>query len=369
MGENSKIQWTDHTFNPWSGCTKVSPGCTNCYAEDLRKRFGKDEWGPNKPRARTSKANWNNPRKWNEKAGQSFGICTDCNAPVMMYGMGLECGCGVYGSGASTRRPRVFCSSLADWLDPEVPAEWLADLLDLIAATPNLDWLLLTKRPELWRERILAACNTFGVEGRDNTWIGHKWLRGNPPVNGWLGTTVEDQKRADERIPHLLRIPARVRFLSCEPLLEAVDLRRIQFAAEGECYCGQTVCIRSVLGADNDIDCPDCELEQTEPAYNEGIDWVIVGGESGPKARPFDIAWARSIVEQCRDAGVPCFVKQMGAKPRSYVVTRRGMDACGNQEDDGRMEALHLRDNHGGDPHEWPADLRVREFPASKGAK
>lgn len=314
MVENSKIQWTDHTFNPWIGCTKVSPGCTNCYAETQRKRFGHDEWGHGKPRTRTSAANWRKPLAW-DKAAAAAGV-----------------------------RHRVFCASLADWLDPEVPAEWLADLLGLIDATPNLDWLLLTKRPELWRDRLkhVAAMATTDGEPAEGALLADYWLGGDPPPHVWIGATVEDQKRADERIPHLLSIPARVRFLSCEPLLESVDLWP-SF---------------SVADHDGELSGPRVKLDGSP-----SIDWVIVGGESGPRARPFDIAWARSIVAQCREAVVAAFVKQLGSRPQSYVMTVSATDHYGNHEDDGRVQMLRLRDSRGGDWGEWPEDLRVREFP------
>jgi len=125
MAENSKINWTTHTFNPWIGCTKVSPGCLHCYAETLMDtRYGRVKWGAGNPRSRTAPSNWKKVRSWNNRAGRD----------------------GV--------RPRVFCASLADWLDDEVPLEWLADLLGLISQTTNLDWLMLTKRPENWADRL-----------------------------------------------------------------------------------------------------------------------------------------------------------------------------------------------------------------------
>lgn len=239
MGENSHIEWCDHTFNPWIGCTKVSPGCVNCYAEarDLR---------------------------WNAAA-----------AAVHPAAIGTEW--------ERHSRPRVFCASLADWLDDEVPIEWLADLLLLILATPNLDWLLLSKRPQNWKSRLTKTLPLFKQWGVSAGGPVRNWLSGvyTPPANVWLGTTVEDQTRADERIPALLAIPARVRFLSCEPLLGPVDLRLLgilQDASEG----------------------------------SPSLHWVICGGESGPNARPMHPAWARSLRDQCAAAGVPFHFKQWG---------------------------------------------------------
>lgn len=179
-------------------------------------------------------------------------------------------------------RPRVFCASMADWLDDEVPVEWLADLLRLIALTPNLDWLLLTKRPENWRARLNEAYvldKSFDLTAF--------WLAGRAPDNVWVGTTVEDQPRADERIPHLLRIPSRVRFLSCEPLLGSIN-----FEEALDPMMAVTADFR-FHGLD-------------------GIHWVICGGESGPNARPMHPQWARSLRDQCTASGVPFFFKQWG---------------------------------------------------------
>src|SRR4051812_20814147 len=178
MGEDTKIQWCDHTFNPWEGCTKVSPGCAHCYAEAQNHRWGKDNWGNGKPRRLTSEANWKQPLKWNEQ-------------PMIWDGI-------------KHRRARVFCASLADWLDDEVPIEWLARLLKLIHDTPNLDWLLLTKRPENWAKRIAMVWDGFFREMPVNAMVYGWHQKGFAPHNVWIGTTIEDQKRADERIPELL---------------------------------------------------------------------------------------------------------------------------------------------------------------------
>lgn len=247
--KNSHIEWTDHTFNPWEGCTKVSPGCVHCYAETRNSRFGggiAPNWGHGAPRRRTSADNWKQPLKWDREAAMR-------SAPIVHF-----------------PRPRVFCASLADWLDDEVPVEWLSDLLYLVAKCSHLDWLLLTKRPQNWmsRMRAVAAIGDVGAQ------VAKAWLNGHSLPNLWIGTTVEDQQRADERIPALLAIPARVRFLSCEPLLSKVRM----WLAKG---------IRE-------------------------IDWVICGGESGHGARPMHPDWARSLRDQCAAAGVAFFFKQWG---------------------------------------------------------
>lgn len=235
--ENSEISWTDHTHNYWVGCTKVSPACHRCYAESWAKRSGIVKWGKGEPRRLTSESNRREPLKWNKKAA------------------------------AEGRRARVFCSSLADVFDAEVPTEWRAGLWGLIRETPSLDWLLLTKRPE----------NIPGMIPSD--W-GDGW------ANVWLGATVENQAMADQRIPLLLQIPAVVRFLSCEPLLGPVNLGLL-----------------GILPKD------------VEPAFRpvpSRLHWVIVGGESGHGARPMAPDWARSIRDQCLEASVAFHFKQYG---------------------------------------------------------
>lgn len=228
MSERTGIEWCDHTFNIAWGCFKVSPGCAHCYAETLSERLGNDVWGP--PASTTRKTfgekHWNDPVRWNraaEKAG---------------------------------RRARVFCSSMCDVFEdhPTIDAE-RARLWPLIRATPHLDWLLLTKRPE----RI--AANLPG-----------DWGNGYPNV--WLGTSAEGDDYRD-RIGHLVKLPARIRFVSAEPLLAPLTLDE----------------------------------------YADDLDWVIVGGESGKQARPMQDDWARSLRDECRRARVAFFLKQLGGHP------------------------------------------------------
>jgi protein gp37 len=224
MGEFSKIEWTDHTFNPWIGCQKVSPGCDNCYAEALMDhRYGRVQWGPHGERSRTGDANWRKPRQWAKAAKQAG------------------------------KRHRVFCASLADVFDNQAPDVWRGDLFALIEDTPELDWLLLTKRPENVARMIFP-----------------KWADGLPS-NIWLGTTCEDQQRLEHRHRHLAQISAKVHFISYEPALGPLSLR--------ECY----------------------------PAP----DWIICGGESGPKRRPMNLQWARDLRDECATARVPFFFKQV----------------------------------------------------------
>lgn len=323
--KNSHIQWTDHTFNPWEGCTKVSPGCAHCYAEARNKRFGGDNWGKGKPRRRTSAGNWQQPLKWNRDAGTEAHSYHH-NPQQARF------------NGEAPHRPRVFCASLADWLDEEVPIEWLADFLKLIRDTPNLDWLALSKRPENFECRTLEAIG-YDLRTERHGYAFNKWLSlwsGGTviPSNVWIGTSIEDQKRADERIPELLKIPAKVRFLSCEPLLGPIYFPH---AAPCGYYCDH-----------------DEHGGGHRPGHGLiGIHWVIFGGESGAKARPCDVGWIRDGVQQCRAAGVSPFVKQLGTRP--YEVTIEMGDAI--------SQTLRLHDSKGGDWNEWPEDLRVREWP------
>jgi protein gp37 len=290
MATDTKISWATHTFNPWIGCTKVSPGCANCYAETLMdNRLGKVNWGKGNPRSRTKERNWNQVQKWQREA-----VAT-----------------GV--------RPRVFCASLGDWLDPEVPVEWLADLLNLVRETPDIDWLMLTKRPELWQERIASALDSMrgskgmGYQPPETQHFIISWLNGEPPFNVWIGTSVEDQKRADDRIPMLLKIPAVIRFLSCEPLLGAVNLDIGQCDFHGRDYVH--------LDEDGFEFCNECAADggSGELSFGHwlgnpetGIHWVIVGGESGPGARPMHSGWVRTLRDQCTAAGVSFHFKQWG---------------------------------------------------------
>lgn len=333
MGDITHIQWCNHTFNPWEGCTKVSSGCAHCYAETRNARFGggtAPNWGKGAPRRRTSAHNWNEPRRWNrvaQKAQQEFESIRAATAlhPVAQNFLAPELD--------RPHRPRVFCASLADWLDDEVPIEWLADLLFLIRATPNLDWLLLTKRPENWQVRLNGVVE-WAMQRDIHVAPEMQWLRGNAPDNVWMGASVEDQK-ATSRIPELLKIPARVRFLSCEPLLEPVSLGC-------ECWLSDNTLPGNV--------CRNCGKPRNLGAGR--IDWVIIGGESGANARQCDVTWIRSLLKQCRTADVAPFLKQLGA---NVSVAPRHDGATGY--------FLELKHPKGGDMEEWPEDLRVREFP------
>lgn len=302
MGENSKIEWTSHTFNPWIGCAKIAPGCVHCYAEDdMDRRRHRVRWGVNGTRSVTSGEYWKQPARWNRQA--------ECIRS-------FDCSNGDHSDACpQSHRPRVFCASLADVFEDREELElWRANLFDVIDETPNLDWLLLTKRPanilRMWPEPNHTTTEDFGPKPRPNV---------------WLGTSISDQETADSAIPELVecRGLSDVLFLSAEPLLGPVDL---DFA-----------CAR------RDIAC---------------IDWVIIGGESGPAARRCDARWIIDIADQCRNAGVPAFIKQLGANAWLDSI-------CFDDADPGSR--LKLSDKKGGNWVEWPADVpRVREFPNVK---
>lgn len=275
MAERSNIEWCDATFNPWIGCTKVSPACDNCYAErdfDLRRHVV--QWGAGQARKRTSYANWKLPRQWNAKP---FYECSHCG----WRGDGSTPHIYCSNTHLKPARRRVFCASLADVFDNEVPVQWRRDLFDLIAATPNLDWLLLTKRignvRSLYGEAYLDSAHPL-------------------PPNVWLGATICNQAEADRDIPKLLATPAAVRFLSIEPMLGAIRLGSwLQRSPSAAFVAGKVT----------------ATMPDWTRIGSTSIDWVICGGESGPHARPMHPDWARNLRDQCAAAGVPFFMKQM----------------------------------------------------------
>lgn len=268
MSANSKIEWTDHTWNPWMGCTKVSKACDNCYAEkSTPARTMGIMWGAGQPRKRTSESNWRLPERWN-KAAAAF-------------------------HAKHGRRQRVFCASLADLFDNEVPDAWREELFALIEATPHLDWLLLTKRI-----------------GNVQRMVPARWMAEGFPAHVQMGITVATQDEADRDIQKLVRLPARVLFLSMEPLLEAVDISDWLVSRYPFCSTGFQQGANMEEGF-----CQDCGGHVIDPIHvsPEGnVTWVIVGGESGANARPMDPAWVRDIRDQCENAGVPFLFKQWG---------------------------------------------------------
>jgi protein gp37 len=299
MGEKTGIQWTDHTFNPWWGCEKVSPACKHCYAETFSKRLGLPLWGgADTARRMASEKTWSEPARWNrvaEKAGE---------------------------------RRRVFCASMADvFEDRDDLLVARARLFRLVTETPALDWMLLTKRPHLVRHMVPAS-----------------WMANGFPKNVWMGTTVEDQGGAEKRVEHMFDWPCSVLFLSVEPMLSPIDLTNIEPYYVKPEHTGKP---RSEFDPEIRLDALRGHMKGPDDMLDRHIDLVIVGGESGPKARPFDIDAAARIVADCRSAGVAVFTKQFGERWA-------------------RDSGTHHLNAHGGDPQHWPAGDWPREFPKAR---
>lgn len=240
MGKDSEITWTHHTFNPWWGCTKISEACKYCYAESWSKRTGVKIWGSGAERRFFGEGHWLEPKKWDKESKNR------------------------------KQRRRVFSASMADILEDRRDLDaWRSRLWKLIEDTPWLNWLLLTKRPENFGKMVPW----------DNNW----------PKNVWIGTTAENQEKAEYRIPILLQYPAIIRFISCEPLLGPIDLNQW-------------------LNHQN----KDSSLVNLSKKPDGKIDWVIVGGESGYNARPMHPSWVRKIRDQCITTSIPFHFKQWG---------------------------------------------------------
>ena len=338
MSEKTNIAWCDSTLNFWEGCTKVSTGCANCYAEARDKRFtGGKLWGKGAPR-RKSKSAVKDALAFNRKPW----ICDECGIATDNETLGAHVTDGLVCNGKLHHR-RIFSLSLGDWLDDEVPIEWLAEMLDTIRKCPDVDWILCTKRPENFFKRMDEAQGwDFDFGKRESCGFIRDWRQGTTiPPNIILLASVENQAMADLRIPQLLKIPAARRGLSLEPLLGVVNL------TIGHDYMKRDT-LRGVLKSFNSDG--QCKTE----TGGEKIDWLIIGGESGTSARPCNVEWIRSLVAQGKSAGVPGFVKQFGAVPYT-------MDA--SKLPDGRLVGQwNMRDKKGGDITEWPKDLQVQEF-------
>lgn len=340
--KHTNIEWADFTGSPWYICTEVNEDCANCYARELAKGRMKTitggKWGKGVPRVR-AKGFWSNAIKWNETPW----VCDTCGKAWTVNGMHPDC------DGEILHRARMF-PSLCDWLDAEVQIEWLADFLKLVYGTPNLDWLLLTKRPENFFKRLSAAVeygDTQDWPAEFLDWV-MEWFRdGIAPANVWILASAGNQKNADKMMPELLKIPARVRGLSAEPLIGPITFR---------------------------------------PDWLEGLDWIIFGGEStqGKPARPCNIEWIVSGLREAQAVGVNCFVKQVGTCPviEDSMEWRMGREGDDCREfgsplvGDVKCEILTLtepqsfprrkmllKDRKGGDWNEWPEHLRVREYP------
>ena len=397
----SSIEWTDETWNPVVGCTRASRGCDHCYAVTMTHRL--EAMGQSRYAGLTV---------LNNRGERHF------NGVVRTVPEALD-------KPLRWRKPRrVFVNSMADLFHPDVPFEFIDRVFAVMALTPQHTYQVLTKRPERMAEyfslrewaEVIADMRALGQQGdaiarrfadayamNDLATNGNSQWRTTPRqkmperwplLNVWLGTSVEDQAAAEARIPHLLRCPAAVRFLSCEPLLGPVDL--VEAFAHYRCDGGEADAAQFGDRA-RVADCgframthPDdrrgkrtktpaggpggrCACLRAGVDYRfGGIDWVIAGGESGPDARPCDVAWLRSIVGQCRDAGVPVFVKQLGAHPRWQECDGYEDGFAGHvryeviEEGEGALSLEpKLRDRKGGDPSEWPQALRVREMPGA----
>ncbi len=304
MGRFSKVEWCDHTHNFWIGCEKVSEACKSCYAEvetypRVQRARGRELWGKGAARHITGDANWRKLHTWNKDAA------------------------------AAGRTDRVFVNSMSDFFEAR------EDLIDvrrrawaLMRQYTNLTFLLLTKRPENIAEMLPPD-----------------WGDGYPNV--WIGCTVENQQRAEERLRHLLAIRAVVLFVSCEPLLAPIDLTAVRWA-DGDVKISMNALTGEAIVEDSQS--PSAYTNEADG--NGRLSWVIIGGESGRAPRVFNIQDARRLIDQCRAAGVAPFMKQLGAEP--WEIGWHG-DAV-------PIDALTDR-RKGGDPSEWPKDLRVREFP------
>lgn len=333
----TKIEWTDETWNPLAGCSPVSEGCRNCYAARHALRL----------------AGHPNPKISGPYEGTAEMRGTGATRRPVFTGT-VHLRPEKLAEPLRWRKPRrVFVNAMSDLFHPDVPFEFVDRVFAVMAITPQHTYQVLSKRPDRMEEFSmersamlrLAPAREHPVQQEIESWIKQRPTRedaglwGWPLPNVWLGTSVENQNAADERIPHLLGTPAAVRFLSCEPLLGPVDLER-------PTRTDLDAAFRAGYGASH----------AGGPIHTRRLHWIIVGGESGPGARACDVEWIRSVVQQAQAADVPVFVKQLGAWPRE---TR--FDGDGGR-------SLRLSDRKGGDPDEWPADLRVREFPEVPGA-
>ncbi len=355
----SKIEWTDVVWNPVRGCSKVSAGCTNCYAERQAARFS----GPGQPWDGFVRTLYQGPN-----AEASFPRWT---GRVELVPDALD-------KPLRWRKPRrVFVNSMSDLFHERVSNEDIAGIFGLMASAPQHTFQVLTKRPERmrvwckWMEAHAAAHSTVPIQVavyHGQRLSEHAALRNGaldrawPLPNVWLGVSVEDQASADGRIPTLLETPAEVRWVSYEPALGPVDFSRFMWPVhERWPWPFESPAAARAAGAKVTK-----HKQAIVLAGSRFLDWIVVGGESGPGARPCDIKWIRGALEQCKAAGVPVFVKQLGAAAFGYDGMHEGqMRAVSGRSFNGfRRGVPKLRHPKGGDPLEWPEDLRVREFPA-----
>ncbi len=353
----TKIQWTDRTWNPVTGCTRVSEGCRNCYAERLTATRLRQH-----PKYANLAVMQPSGPRWTNEVRTHYDVLRH---PLIW------------------RTPaKVFVCDMSDLFHEAVPFWFIDEVFAVMARCKHLTFQVLTKRPERmadyfsrpWKTLshgptgLRDAINTAAIELTGGYHVFPTQELGMiaplpwPLPNVWLGTSVEDQKTADARIPHLLRCPAVVRFLSAEPLLGPVNIVPYIGVNTHECRCGFHETELELCPRGERMYCARCKtMATTRP----GVRWVIVGGESGPAAKPTDIAHIRGIVQQCQAAGVACFVKQLGAKPILKCIADTGSDwPVGVRFSHGvQGRSVMLADPKGGDPDEWPDDLRIREFP------
>lgn len=308
MGDKSKIEWTDATWNPVTGCTRVSEGCRNCYIERTPAfRIHGRKFAHGTTGVQLHPDRLDQPLKW--------------KAPR-----------------------RIFVNSLSDLFHEDVPDEFIDQVMRAMANTKRHTYQVLTKRPA----RMLTYLSGWWKRCYQDFESG-AYIPVNPCPHIWFGVSVENQETADERIPLLLQTPAAVRFVSAEPLLGPVNIKKW-------------------------VECCTCapDGEHCDSCLYGSLDWVIVGGESGPRSRPCDLSWIRSVKNQCKQADVPVFIKQLGKSPyavcgqcgRSVGYVLGGLvDACGPTHAKLIAEMAKLKDRKGGNCDEWPEDLMVREFP------
>jgi len=358
MSETSKIEWTNATWNPITGCSLVSPGCTNCYAMRLAHRLS----------------------HVGGKTGAKYGGLTDVvNGKVVWNGVVWLTNEATLTAPLRWRKPkRIFVNSMSDLFHPDVPDEWIESIFGVMENAPQHQFQVLTKRAERMQQQIERLGQLWAQRGPREGW---------PLPNVWVGPSVEDQKRANERIPYVLKTLAAVRLLSCEPLLGPIDLTRLDLGIKRtHGYGDRRVYWDALTGWEHQC-APGKRLTAGEHGRtaisgpHRRVQWVIVGGESGPGARPCELAWVRSIRDQCREANVPVFIKQLGARSREICTSPKqvpvNLETIGVWVDgisetrqakvlsrDGHRYTVEwpLRDPKGGDMAEWPSDLRIREY-------
>lgn len=358
MSAGSGIEWTEHTWNPVSGCTRASAGCDNCYA--VKQTYRLEKMG--------QVEKYGGLTVLNPKGERQFNGVVRCHEDALDIPL-------------KWKKPRrIFVNSMSDLFHKGVPFEFVDKVFAVMALCPQHMFQVLTKRPERMAEYLRDRRCMMGF--KTDECVTHEMIQivANlhpvqlykrfsypmpsdvvwPLPNVWLGTSTENQAAADERIPHLLRCPAAVRFLSVEPMLGPVDLVE---GGHGFLFCNENA-----------------------DGTRTGIHWVIVGGESGPGARPFNVEWARTIITQCKAAGVACFVKQLGEHamedgvphaeiddPAKFAASWRSkikkFEGGGSLKPDSMWLIYTFHNRKGSDPAEWPADLRVRKFPTPAGVE